>query len=85
MREDIGEQNDLSLTEPKIKEKLTTLLHSWRKDVKAQMPQQNPNYDADPSQYPPGALEGGLTWNGYEIVLSFNSLLFLALKSLLNL
>ena len=67
LREDIGEQNDLSLTEPKIKEKLTTLLHSWRKDVKAQMPQQNPNYDADPSQYPPGALEGGLTWNGFEM------------------
>ena len=67
LREDIGEQNDLSLTEPKIREKLITLLHSWRKDVKAQMPQQNPNYDADLSQYPPGALEGGLEWNGFEM------------------
>jgi arylsulfatase A len=67
LREDIGEQNDLSLTEPKIREKLIALLHSWRKDVKAQMPQQNPNYDADLSQYPPGALEGGLEWNGFEM------------------
>ena len=67
LREDIGEQNDLSLTEPKIREKLIALLHSWRKDVKAQMPKQNPNYDADLSQYPPGALEGGLEWNGFEM------------------
>jgi len=67
LREDIGEQNDISQTEPEIRERLRELLHSWREDVNAQMPQQNPNYDSDPNRYPPEALEGGLTWDGFEM------------------
>ena len=50
LREDIGERNDLSQTEPQIREELRTLLRSWREDVDAQMPPRNPDYD--PSQYP---------------------------------
>ena len=49
LREDIGERNDLSKTEPQIREELRTLLRSWREDVDAQMPPRNPDYD--PSQY----------------------------------
>ena len=50
LREDISERNDLSLTEPVIREELRRLLHSWREDVNAQMPKLNLNYD--PNQYP---------------------------------
>ena len=50
LREDIGERNDLSQTEPVIREELRGLLRSWREDVNAQMPPRNPDYD--PSQYP---------------------------------
>ena len=50
LREDIGELNDLSRSEPNKAEELISLLHAWREEVSAQMPPENPNYD--PSQYP---------------------------------
>jgi len=67
LKEDIGEQNDISENEPTIREKLRALLHSWRNDVSAQMPQQNTNYESNPNVYPPKALEGGLKWDGFEM------------------
>ena len=43
---DIGEQNDLSVTLPAKTAELTDKLHQWRASVNAQMPIPNPNYDA---------------------------------------
>ena len=50
LREDIRERNDLSQTEPEIRDELRVLLRSWRADVNAQMPSRNSDYD--PGQYP---------------------------------
>ena len=44
LKEDIGEQNDLSGTEPEKVVELRTLLKSWRKDVYARMMVPNPDY-----------------------------------------
>ena len=38
LQQDIGEQNDLSKSNPEIVQKLTTKLHSWRREVDAKMP-----------------------------------------------
>lgn len=38
LKNDIGEQNDLSKTKPEITKKLLKMLHDWRKEVDAQMP-----------------------------------------------
>lgn len=35
---DIGEQNDLSKSQPELAQKLKKMLHEWRKDVDAKMP-----------------------------------------------
>lgn len=46
LKDDIGEQHDLSRTLPgKVKE-LRNMLHAWRKKVNADMPVRNPAYDA---------------------------------------
>jgi arylsulfatase A len=45
LRDDIGEQNDLSKIEVQKVKELTAKLHQWRKDVDAQMMKPNPNYD----------------------------------------
>ena len=45
LRDDIGEQNDLSKIEVKKVKELKAKLHQWRKDVDAQMMKPNPNYD----------------------------------------
>jgi len=45
LRNDVGEQNDLSKTEPERVSKLRSMLHSWRKDVAARMMPPNPGYD----------------------------------------
>jgi len=42
---DIGEQHDLSATEPEKTKQLHALLVAWRKSVDAQMPTTNPQYD----------------------------------------
>jgi arylsulfatase A-like enzyme len=44
LKKDIGEQNDLSETEPEKVAELRTLLKAWRKDVYARMMVPNPNY-----------------------------------------
>ena len=47
LRDDIGEQNDLSQSKPKLTAKLKKMLHNWRKDSGARMPTRNPNYSGD--------------------------------------
>ena len=44
LREDIGEENDLSHVHPDKVAELRTMLHAWRKDVAAQMGAANPAY-----------------------------------------
>jgi arylsulfatase A-like enzyme len=41
---DIGEQHDLSASEPEKVKVLRSMLHNWRRDVNAQMMQPNPEY-----------------------------------------
>ena len=49
LAEDIGEQHDLSRTEPEQTARLRTLLHTWRNSVSARMMPPNPDYaPADP-------------------------------------
>jgi arylsulfatase A-like enzyme len=55
VREDIGEQNDLATKLPAKVEELRTRLHAWRKEVGAQMPTHNPNYDASKPEAAPKA------------------------------
>jgi arylsulfatase A-like enzyme len=45
LKDDPGEQNDLSATEPAKAKELTDMLHAWRKSVNANMPTPNPDYD----------------------------------------
>jgi arylsulfatase A-like enzyme len=45
IKDDPGEHNDLSKTEPKKAEELKEMLHKWRKSVDAVMPYPNPKYD----------------------------------------
>ena len=45
LKDDIGEQNDLSKMEVEKTEELATKLHQWRKEVDAQMMSPNPDYD----------------------------------------
>ncbi|PCH55335.1 MAG: hypothetical protein COC21_03015 [Verrucomicrobiales bacterium] len=45
LRDDMGEQNDLSKIEVQKTKELTAKLHQWRKDVDAQMMKPNPDYD----------------------------------------
>jgi len=44
LKEDLGEQNDLSESHPKKVNELQTMLNEWRKDIGAKMPEENPNY-----------------------------------------
>ncbi len=56
IRTDIGEKVDLAKTDAKKVEELRTRLHAWRKEVGAQMPSPNPNYNpARPEYTPPPA------------------------------
>jgi len=45
LKDDPGEQNDLSAAEPDKVKELRDMLHAWRKKVNANMPEPNPNYD----------------------------------------
>ena len=45
LKNDIGEQNDLSKIEIKKTEELKEKLHQWREKIGAQMMQSNPDYD----------------------------------------
>ncbi len=53
LKTDPGEQHDLAQSEPAKAEELRTMLHAWRKDVKADMPTPNPNYDPN-AHWPAG-------------------------------
>jgi arylsulfatase A-like enzyme len=44
LRDDIGEQNDLSKTKPGKVAELRAILHTWRKDVAARMMPPNPDF-----------------------------------------
>ena len=46
LQNDIEEKDNLVEAEPEKVEELITLLHQWRKKIKAQMPYPNPNYEA---------------------------------------
>lgn len=46
IKEDIGERTDLSEQQPAKAAELKKALHDWRAAVGAQMPTENPNYDA---------------------------------------
>jgi arylsulfatase A len=45
LKDDIGEQNDLSKSMPDKVAELRNKLHAWRKSVDAQMPELNPDYN----------------------------------------
>jgi len=45
LREDIGEENNLAAKMPDKVTELRSRLHAWRREVGAQMPTRNPNYD----------------------------------------
>jgi arylsulfatase A len=53
LRDDIGEQRDLAKTEPERAAALRNRLHAWRREVGAQMPTPNPNYDPTRAEYTP--------------------------------
>jgi arylsulfatase A-like enzyme len=53
LRDDIGELHDLAKEMPAKVEELRTKLHHWRKEVGAQMPSRNPNYDPSRPEYKP--------------------------------
>ncbi len=55
LREDIGEQHNLAEKMPSKVEKLRNRLHAWRKEVGAQMPAANPNYDPSKPEHDPRA------------------------------
>ena len=44
LKDDVGEQNELSRAEPDKAAELRTMLHAWRKEVSAQMTTPNSNY-----------------------------------------
>jgi arylsulfatase A-like enzyme len=46
LKEDESESRDLAASQPQKRNELLTLLRNWRRDVGAQMPTPNPNYDA---------------------------------------
>lgn len=56
VRDDIGEARDLAATDRRRVEELRTRLHAWRREVGAQMPTPNPNYNPARPEYtaPPG-------------------------------
>jgi arylsulfatase A-like enzyme len=60
IREEIGEQHDLAAAQPERAKELRERLHAWRKEVGAQMPTPNPDYDPNRPEYtPPPAKQKG--------------------------
>mgnify|MGYP006278210559 CR=1 FL=1 len=51
IREDIGEQNDLSEREPQRVQQLQRQLRQWLEEVDARRPSPNPNFDASVERY----------------------------------
>jgi arylsulfatase A-like enzyme len=55
LKEDLGEQQDLAARMPEKVEQLRARLHAWRKEVGAQMPTRNPQYDPSKPEHDPAA------------------------------
>jgi len=55
LKDDIGEQHNLADKMPEKVKELRNRLHAWRKEVGAQMPPRNPNYDSSRPEYIPKA------------------------------
>jgi arylsulfatase A len=53
VREDIGEQKNLSDSQPDVVRRMRDELHAWRKEVQAQMPTPNPAYDPTKPEHTP--------------------------------
>jgi arylsulfatase A-like enzyme len=53
LKNDIGEQRNLVAQMPKKAEALRARLHAWRKEVGAQMPTRNPDYDPARPEHDP--------------------------------
>jgi len=53
LREDIGEQRNLAAQLPAKVDELRARLHAWRKEVGAQMPSRNPDYDPSKPEHDP--------------------------------
>jgi arylsulfatase A len=53
LREDIGEQRDVAAQMPDRVKELRARLHAWQKEVGAQMPTRNPNYDPAKPEHDP--------------------------------
>jgi arylsulfatase A-like enzyme len=60
VRDDIGEQRDLVESQPKRVAELRARLHAWRREIGAQMPTPNPDYDPGKAEYnpPPNRAKG---------------------------
>ena len=53
LREDIGEERNLAAQMPEKVDELRGRLHAWRKEVGAQMPSRNPNYEPSKPEHDP--------------------------------
>jgi arylsulfatase A-like enzyme len=53
LREDIGEQRNLAAEMPAKVDELRGRLQAWRKEVRAQMPSRNPDYDPSKPEHDP--------------------------------
>jgi arylsulfatase A-like enzyme len=58
LKADLGEQHDLAAAQPDKANQLRDRLHAWRKEVGAQMPLPNPNYDATKPEHVPVPVKG---------------------------
>jgi len=53
LRDDPGEQRNLAAELPAKADELRTRLHAWQKEVGAQVPSPNPNYDPSKPEHDP--------------------------------
>ncbi|WP_146851175.1 sulfatase [Brevifollis gellanilyticus] len=58
LQNDLGEQHDLSASQPEKAAELRERLHQWREQVDAQMPLPNPSYDPSAPEHIPEPVKG---------------------------
>jgi len=58
LQNDLGERNDLSKEKPEITKKLLKMLHDWRREVDAKMPQVKTATSTDNPKKPPNCGPG---------------------------
>ncbi len=58
LKADLGEQRDLAAVQPDKAKQIRDRLHAWRKEVGAQMPLPNPNYDSSKPEHVPAPVKG---------------------------